>query len=115
MDGLHWPSAAGDPPSPAGPEIKDDDSTHCGYQFKILTAQGESAPAGKYDYLIHGHFIGGFALIAWPAEYGKTDVMTFLVNHYGEVYEKDLGPETASIASKTEAYNPGDGWRVTTE
>lgn len=115
MDGLHWPSTAGDPPSPAGPEIKDDDSTHCGYQFKILTAQGESAPAGKYDYLIHGHFIGGFALIAWPAEYGKTGVMTFLVNHYGEVYEKDLGPETASIASKTEAYNPGEGWRVTGE
>jgi Protein of unknown function (DUF2950) len=112
MDGLHWASTAGDPPSPAGPEIKDGDSTHSGYHFKILTAQGESAPAGKYDYLINGHFIGGFALIAWPAEYGKTGVMTFLVNHYGEVHEKDLGPETSSIVSKTAAYNPDKDWNM---
>lgn len=116
-DGLHWPAdqAKGGEPSPAGPEIKDPAAPHNGYHYKILTAQGESAPAGKYDYIINGHFIGGFALIAWPAEYGKTGVMTFLVNHYGDVHETHLGPETASLASKTVAYNPGEGWSVTAE
>ncbi len=117
QDGLHWTAdmAKGEEPSPAGPEIKGPDSSHAGYHFKILTAQGEAAPAGKYDYLINGHFIGGFALIAWPAEYGKTGVMTFIVNHYGDVYEKDLGPETTAIATKTVEYNPGEGWNETSE
>ena len=117
QDGLHWASdvAKGGEPSPAGPEIKGPDSSHAGYHFKILTAQGEAAPAGKFDYLINGHFIGGFALIAWPEEYGKTGVMTFIVNHYGDVYERDLGPETTAIATKTGEYNPGEGWNKTSE
>lgn len=116
-DGLHWPADVekGEEPSPAGPEIKDAATPHDGYLYKILTAQGEAAPAGKFDYIINGHFIGGFALIAWPAEYGKTGVMSFLVNHYGVVHEKDLGPETSSIAAKTEDYNPGEGWNETSE
>ena len=116
-DGLYWPADAGkgEEPSPAGPEIKGPKTSYAGYHFKILTAQGEAAPAGKYDYLINGHFIGGFALIAWPAEYGKTGVMTFIVNHYGTVYENDLGPETSAIATKTEDYNPGEGWNETSE
>lgn len=116
-DGLYWPAEAekGEDPSPAGPEIKGPETSYAGYHFKILTAQGEAAPAGKFDYIINGHFIGGFALIAWPAEYGKTGVMTFIVNHYGDVYEKDLGPETSAIATKTEDYNPGDGWNKTSE
>jgi hypothetical protein len=116
-DGLHWPTDVekGESPSPAGPEIKDSEAPHDGYRYKILTAQGESAPGGKYDYIINGHFIGGFALIAWPAEYGKTGVMSFLINHYGAVHEKDLGPETASIAIKTESYDPGEGWSETPE
>jgi hypothetical protein len=117
QDGLHWSAdtAKGGEPSPAGPAIKEPETSHAGYHYKILTAQGEAAPAGKFDYIINGHFIGGFALIAWPAEYGKTGVMTFLVNHYGDVYEKDLGPETAAIAAKTEDYNPGEGWNETSE
>lgn len=117
QDGLHWSAdvAKGGEPSPAGPEIKGPDSSHAGYHFKILTAQGEAAPAGKYDYLVNGHFIGGFALIAWPEEYGKTGVMTFIVNHYGDVHEKDLGPETTAIATKTGEYNPGEGWTISAE
>ena len=116
-DGLYWPADAekGDEPSPAGPEIKGPETSYAGYHFKILTAQGEAAPAGKFDYIINGHFIGGFALIAWPAEYGKTGVMTFIVNHYGTVYENDLGPETSAIATKTEDYNLGEGWNETSE
>lgn len=116
-DGLHWPVDVekGEEPSPAGPAIKDPESTHAGYHFKILTAQGEAAPAGKYDYVINGHFIGGFALIAWPAEYGKTGVMTFIVNHYGDVYERDLGPETAKLAAAVAEYNPDSEWQEVTE
>jgi hypothetical protein len=111
-DGLHWAADVdkGEEPSPAGPEIKGPETSFAGYHFKILTAQGESAPAGRYDYLINGNFIGGFALIAWPAEYGKTGVMTFIVNHYGDVYESDIGPETAKIASAITEYNPTDDW-----
>lgn len=109
-DGLHWNTAEGETPSPAGPEIKDDKTTHNGYHFKILTSQGSSAPAGKYDYIINGHLIAGFAMVAWPSEYGKTGVMTMLVNHYGDIYEKDLGPETATLAAAISEYNPDDTW-----
>jgi hypothetical protein len=116
-DGLYWPADAGngEEPSPAGPEIKDDGSSYAGYHFKILTAQGEAAPAGKYDYLINGHLIGGFALIAWPADYGKTGVMTFIVNHYGIIHECDLGPDTAKTAAAITEYNPTPEWKVVSE
>ncbi len=109
-DGLHWATAEGVTPSPAGPEIKDEKTPYAGYHFKILTAQGSAAPGGKYSYIINDHFIGGFAMIAWPAEYGKTGVMTLLVNHYGDVYEKDLGPETATLAAAISDYNPDETW-----
>ncbi|MES2438083.1 MAG: DUF2950 domain-containing protein [Verrucomicrobiota bacterium] len=113
MDGLHWPAVSGDNvPSPAGPEIKDAATPHDGYHFKILTAQGDAAPGGKYDYLINGHLIGGFAMIAWPAEYRKTGVMTFIVNHYGDVYEADLGPETSKLATSVTEYNPDNTWEL---
>jgi hypothetical protein len=117
QDGLHWTAdiGKGEEASPAGPEIKDPETSHAGYHFKILTAQGEAAPAGKFDYIINGHFIGGFALIAWPAEYGRTGVMTFIVNHYGDVYERDLGPETSKLAAEMTEYNPGEGWNETSE
>ena len=77
-DGLYWPADAskGEQPSPGGPEIKDSKTPYAGYYFKILTAQGATAPGGKYSYIINGHLIGGFAMIAWPADYGKTGVMT---------------------------------------
>jgi hypothetical protein len=112
MDGLHWTADVekGEEASPAGPEIKNPETPCAGYHFRILTAQGEAAPAGKYDYLINGHFIGGFALIASPAEYGKTGVMTFIVNHYGDVYERDLGAETAKTAAAITEYNPTSDW-----
>ncbi len=116
-DGLYWPTDAGkgEEPSPAGPAIKDPETSHWGYHFKILTAQGEDAPAGKYSYIINDRLIAGFAMVAWPADYRKTGVMTFLVNHYGDVYEKDLGPGTAEAASAMTEYNPGEGWEKVEE
>jgi hypothetical protein len=116
-DGLYWPAAVenGEEPSPAGPDIKDSASSHAGYHFKILTAQGKAAPAGKYDYLINDHLIGGFALIAWPADYGNTGVMTFIVNHYGVVHQRDLGPDTAETAAAITEYNPDKKWKEVTE
>lgn len=112
-DGLYWP-AKGEERSPAGPEIKDSKTPYAGYYFKILTAQGAAAPAGKYSYIINGKLIGGFAMIAWPADYGKTGVMTLLVNHYGDVYEKDLGPQTATLAAAVSEYNPDSSWSKVT-
>lgn len=109
-DGLYWPAKEGEEPSPAGPEIKDSKTMHDGYHFKILTAQGAAAPAGRYSYLINGKLIAGFAMIAWPADYGKTGVMTLLVNHYGDVYEKDLGEKTATLAPAIGDYNPDKTW-----
>lgn len=81
-----------------------------GYRYRILTAQGASAPGGAYSYVINGRMLAGFALIAYPADYGKTGVMTFIVNHYGDVYEKNLGPGTAARAAKITAYAPDATW-----
>ncbi|MES2920002.1 MAG: DUF2950 domain-containing protein [Verrucomicrobiota bacterium] len=116
-DGLYWPTdaAKGEIPSPAGPEIKGPETSHVGYHFKILTSQGKDAPAGKYNYVINDHLLAGFALIAWPSDYGKTGVMTFIVNHYGVVYQRDLGPDTAKTAAVTNEYNPNDQWEEITE
>lgn len=116
-DGLYWPTdaAKGEEPSPAGPGIKDSTTPHAGYYFKILTAQGPDAPAGKYNYIINDRLIAGFAMVAWPADYRKTGVMSFLVNHYGDVYERDLGPATAESAAGITEYNPGEGWQKAEE
>jgi hypothetical protein len=114
-DGLYWPAGEGEAPSPAGPEIKDSKTPYAGYQFKILTAQGAAAPAGKFPYIINDRLIAGFAMVAWPADYGKTGVMTFLVNHYGDVYQKDLGPETAALAAAFTEYNPDESWSKAAE
>src|SRR5258708_14959452 len=84
---------------------KNPESFH-GYLFKILSRQGKNAPGGKYDYIIHGNMIGGFALVAWPAEYGESGIMTFIVNQQGKGYQKDLGPKTASTAQAMKEYNP---------
>jgi hypothetical protein len=110
-DGLHWPTEAGEAPSPSGGAIADGPAQYAGYHFRILTAQGPAAPAGQYDYVINDHLIGGFALVAWPAVYGETGVMTLLVNHYGIVYERDLGPDTKALAEAMKAYNPDDQWK----
>jgi hypothetical protein len=125
-DGLFWPvTQADDVLSPLGPFIaqacvegyqhtakmlNDEQSPYHGYYFKILTHQGKHAPGGKYNYLINGHMIGGFALVAWPAEWGNTGVMTFVVNQQGKIYQKNLGARTDKIAKAMTTYDPDDSW-----
>jgi hypothetical protein len=82
-----------------------------GYFFHILKAQGPDAPGGAMDYTVKGSMIGGFALIAWPAEYGVSGVQTLIVNHQGVVYEKDLGSHTATLARQTTLFNPNKSWK----
>ena len=86
-----------------------------GYFFKILTRQGKNAPAGKYDYMINGHLLAGFALVAWPANYGESGVMTLIVNQQGRVYQKDLGPKTASVVKSMTTYDPDPTWTLSNE
>ena len=81
-----------------------------GYHFRILTTQGPAAPGGKKSYVANGDMAGGFALVAFPAKYGSSGVMTFIVNQDGVVYEKDLGQDTATLAARLEEYNPDSGW-----
>ena len=83
-----------------------------GYHFKILTRQGKQAPGGKYDYVINGNMIGGFALAAWPASHDESGIMTFIVNQQGRVYQKDLGPDTTKAAEAIKAYDPDKTWSV---
>ena len=82
---------------------------------RILTAQGPDAPGGAYDYVVDGKMIGGFALVAYPARYGVSGVMTFTVNHQGVVYEKDLGPGTENSARAMQTYNPDGAWKKVEE
>ena len=84
-----------------------------GYHYRILKAQGPDAPGGAYDYVAQGRMIGGHALVAWPAAYGNSGVMTFLVNHDGVVYEKDLGPNAAAVQKITK-FNPDSTWKRST-
>jgi hypothetical protein len=121
-DGLYWEAnpAAGDEVSPAGPLIHDPGSRapgdpYNGYYFKILTRQGPAAPAGRYSYVINGRMIAGFAMVAYPADYGKTGVMSFLVNHYGVLYQKNLGPNMSRIAQGMTEYNPDRTWKAVAE
>lgn len=122
-DGLYWRTKPGEPLSPLGPLVAQARGEgyragdghapipYHGYYYRILTAQGPGASDGAYNYLAHGHMIGGFALVAYPAQYGNSGVMTFIVNHDGVVYEKDLGPDTAAIARVMKLYNPDTTWR----
>jgi hypothetical protein len=77
-----------------------------------LTKQGPAAPGGRYDYVINGNMIAGFALVACPDKYGSSGVMTFIVNHQGKVYQKDLGPDTLNIVGRMTEYNPDSGWTL---
>jgi hypothetical protein len=86
-----------------------------GYYFKILTKQGADAQGGELDYVVNGKMIGGFALVAYPAEYRNSGVMTFIVSHQGMVYEKDLGPHTAEVAERMTAFNPNSSWVKVTD
>jgi hypothetical protein len=114
-DGLYWETAEGEEPSPFGPLLGEHgaaqrDAPYYGYRYRILTRQGASAPGGAYSYVINKNLVAGFAAVAWPDEYGRTGVKTFLVNHYGTVYEKDLGPDTAKLAAGIQAYAPDESW-----
>ena len=82
-----------------------------GYYYRTLTGQGPAAPGGAYSYLAHGQMIGGFALVAYPAEWGSSGIMTFIVNHDGVVYQKNLGPKTPEVASKMNTFNPDATWK----
>ena len=115
-DGLYWETPAGQAQSPLGPAVakaQAGSSTadgHYGYNFRLLYAQGPAAPGGARDYIVNGRMIGGFAAIAWPVRYGETGVMTFIVSQSGDVYQRDLGPETAQRAAAIVTFNPDKDW-----
>lgn len=118
-DGLYWHVAANEPASPLGPFTaekieflagRNEGSPYLGYYYGILTRQGPHAPGGAYDYVINGNMIAGFALIAWPAEYGTSGVMTFTISHQGRLLEKNLGPDTGEVEAAIQAYNPDSTW-----
>jgi hypothetical protein len=122
QDGLYWPAdpAKGEETSPFGPLIAESAAyleghkagdPYRGYYFRILTRQGQSAPGGAYSYVINGRMIAGFAMVAYPAEYGQTGVMTFIVSHNGKVYEKNLGKDSTAIGAKMTTFDPGAGWK----
>lgn len=121
QDGLFWKNSDGSPGGPISEGIaralqegySDKASPYHGYYFKILQAQGTNAPFGKIDYNINGVMLGGFALIAVPAEYRVTGVKTFMVSHWGVVYEKDLGPDSLKVAKEMTEFNPDKTWRPT--
>lgn len=124
-DGLYWPIKPGQEQSPIGPLLasaraegyggKDRHGKrepYHGYYYRILTRQGKDAPGGAYDYLVNGHMIGGFALVAFPAKYGVSGIMTFIVNQDGIVFQKNLGPNTAGIARRMTTFNPDKTWKT---
>jgi hypothetical protein len=114
-DGLYWPAKPGEPASPLGELVANaqDDGIapggHYGYNFRLLYAQGPAAPGGALNYLVNGRMLS-FAVIAWPGHYGETGIMTFMVNHDGVVYQRDLGPETRLLAPAIASFNPETGW-----
>jgi len=120
-DGLYWDTPAAEPPSPLGPFLvqartegyehtADKPIPYHGYYYNILTGQGPNAPGGAYDYMVRDQMIGGFAMVAYPAQYGSSGIMTFIVNHDGVVYQKDLGPNTTAIAQSIMQFNPDETW-----
>ena len=119
-DGLYWEAAPGEPQSPLGPAVAkaqaqmqakgEPGEGYYGYRFRLLYGQGPAARHGARDYLVKSRLIGGFAVIAWPVSYGETGVATFMVNHRGDVYEQDLGADTARRAAAINLFNPEKGW-----
>lgn len=118
-DGLFWPDDRDPSPlgelaaqaSAEGYKVQEGQAPYHGYYFRILKGQGPDAPGGALNYVVKGKMIGGFALIAYPADYGNSGVMTFLVNHAGTVYQKDLGKRTKSIASHITVFDPDQTWK----
>ena len=125
-NGLFWRNAQGEEVSPLGELLarawhegyrkektafrEEEPTPFHGYYFKILTRQGKNAPGGKYNYIINGNMVGGFALAAFPSNWGKSGVMTFIVNQQGKVYQKNLGPDTAKMAREMRSYDPNTAW-----
>lgn len=127
-DGLYWEVPNGETESPFGPLVaracdegysrksltanpRKFDPFH-GYIFRILKKQGSDAPGGKFAYVINGHMVAGFAFLAYPAQWGNSGVMTFIVNQQGKVYQKNLGEKTAELAGKIDEYNPDGTWKT---
>jgi len=123
-DGLYWETAPGEERSPLGPLFArateegytfkkkgENPATYYGYYFKILKGQGSNAPGGEMEYVIDGKMIFGFGLVAYPAQYGMSGIMTFIVNQFGTVYEKDLGPKTEELAKAMKKYDPDKTWK----
>ncbi|MFO1068239.1 MAG: DUF2950 domain-containing protein [Geminicoccaceae bacterium] len=120
-DGLYWPDPDGTDPSPLGPlaaseadylrYVEAGEALH-GYNYRILTAQGPNPPGKDYDYVINGNMIAGFALVAWPEAYGNSGIMTFVISHQGELFEKDLGPDTEAVVGALERYDPDASWTL---
>ena len=121
-DGLYWPADQGDGDSPAGAlvdtaalEKAKQDQGYFGYRYRILTGQGNNVAGGRYDYIINGNMIAGFALLAWPVKYGETGVNTFAINHQGVLYQVDLGTETEALAKSIRRFNPGEDWSLVSD
>jgi len=124
-DGLYWPARSDADESPLGElaasataegyRVGQERAPYHGYYYKVLTRQGANASGGALDYIVGGRMIGGFALVAYPAQYLNSGVMTFIVNHQGEVYEKDLGPNTGRIAAAMTTFNPDKTWQRVTD
>lgn len=116
-DGLYWPTPDGTTPSPLGPLVAKAHAEgytkqpYHGYYYRVLLAQGPNAPDGAYDYVVKGRMLGGFALVAYPAKWGASGVMTFIVNQDGVVYEKSLGARTTAIARAMSRFDPDASWR----
>lgn len=122
QDGLYWTTKQGEPQSPLGPLVAKasrqgyqhhaggQPSPFHGYIYVLLKSQGANPPGGAKSYIVNGKMTGGFALIAYPANYRDTGVMTFVVNQDGQIYQKDLGAQTAQVASTMTSYNPDDTW-----
>ena len=123
-NGLYWKTDVGETPSPLGELVakakaagytsrksKEGPSPYHGYLYRILTRQGKHATGGAYDYMVNGQMVLGNALIAYPAQYGVSGVMTFITNHDGVVFQMDLGTKTGEIAGKIDVFDPGPGWK----
>ncbi|AOY01626.1 DUF2950 domain-containing protein [Jeongeupia sp. USM3] len=123
-DGLYWPAGETGEASPLGPlfadaarhgygkTAKQAGAPYHGYYYRVLSAQGPNAKGGAYDYMAQGKMLGGFALVAWPAKYGVSGVMTFIVNQDGTVFEKNLGSSTASVAERMARFDPDGSWKA---
>lgn len=130
QDGLFWETKDGEPLSPLGALVaearaegygksgegdRSGPQPYHGYLYKVLTSQGGASPGGKFDYVINGNMVAGFALVAYPVNYGNSGIMTFLVNANGEVIQKDLGESTADVAAQMAAYERDDSWTLVTD